>query len=79
RDNNFWREVVDNCQSRPQVLDELRALESDYRGITTEQLSALAKTYFPRERASWIVVKPTAAPKATAPADAPAAGDKPGG
>ena len=70
RDNAFWREVLDSCQSRPQVLDELRALESDYRGITTEQLGALAKRYFPRERASWIVVKPAAAP---------AAEDRPGG
>jgi len=80
RENSFWREVVDNCQSRPQVLDELRALESDYRGITTEQLSGLAKTYFPRERASYILVKPTAAAKTEAPAEAaPAGGDPPGG
>ena len=77
RDNTFWREVLDTCQSRPTVLDELRALESDYRGITTEQLGALAKQYFPRERASWIVVKP-AGTKSAAPA-APSDGDGPGG
>ncbi|HZL99980.1 MAG TPA: insulinase family protein, partial [Planctomycetota bacterium] len=62
RDNAFWREVLDDCQTRPAVLDELRAIEGDYRGITTEQLGALAARYLPRERGSWIVVKPSGAP-----------------
>jgi hypothetical protein len=82
RENNFWRDVLDDCQARPQVLDELRAIESDYRGITTEQLSALASRYLPRERGSWIVVRPhgpTAADSGDTGPDAPATGDKPRG
>lgn len=67
RDNNFWRETLDDCQARPQVLEDVRTIESDYRAITTEQLSALAAKYFTRERGSWIVVKPEVA--ATGAAD----------
>jgi len=88
RENNFWREVLDDCQTRPQALDDLRAIENDYRGVTTGQLSELAARYYPRERSSWIVVKPDAAPSEThgpTPVEAPSeraaapAGDPPKG
>ncbi len=72
RDNSFWRDLLDDCQARPTVLDELRALESDYAGIGVEALGKLARTYFPRERASSIVVSPAAAKPAEAGPETPA-------
>jgi len=72
RRNNFWLSVLGDSQTRAGALDEIRHLESDYQGVTPDTLSALAKKWLARERASWIVVKPEAKPAAKA-------GDAPGG
>jgi zinc protease len=72
RTNAFWLQLLGDCQSRPQVVAEMRTLQSDYAALKPEDLSALAKSYLARDKASWIVVRPqVAAAPTTEPAVVP--------
>jgi zinc protease len=62
RRNNYWLSALGECQTRASALDDIRSLEADYQGITPETLSELAQKWLPRERASWIIVKPEPKP-----------------
>ncbi|GJM20676.1 MAG: peptidase M16 [Planctomycetota bacterium] len=58
RQNSFWVQALQQSQSRPEQLDDMRRLERDYLDITAPQLSVLAAEYLARERASWVLVEP---------------------
>ncbi|HSR66970.1 MAG TPA: insulinase family protein [Acidobacteriota bacterium] len=58
RSNSYWLSSIDESQSRPQVLDEVRNLEEFYQGLQAADLNPLASQYLPQERASWAVVSP---------------------
>jgi len=76
RTNAFWLNLLGDCQTRPQVVAEMRTLQADYEAMKPDDLSALAKSYFTRDKASWMVVSPesVAAPADTAPAVEPVPG-----
>ncbi len=67
RTNAFWLNLLGDCQTRPQVVAEMRSLQSDYESMKPEDLSLLARNYLARDKASWIVVSPEAS---ATPADA---------
>jgi zinc protease len=71
RTNPFWMNLLGNCQARPQIVGEMRTLTSDYESMQPEDLSALARRFFGRENASWIVVRPVAAEAKAAADSAP--------
>jgi zinc protease len=75
RKNPYWLgNVLARAQEKPEVLDWSRTLLSDVEAITAADLSALAKTYLGRDRASRVIVLPAAAPAApSAPTAAPSA------
>lgn len=63
RDNGYWLStVLARAQERPEVLDWSRTRLADIQSITAAELSALAKTYLARARASRITILPTAKP-----------------
>jgi zinc protease len=59
RDNGYWlSSVLARAQEKPEVLDWCRTRLADLRAITTDELSALAKSYLGRDRASKVVILP---------------------
>lgn len=56
RKDAFWLGVLSDVQSRPGALDELRAMEDDYRAVTAVELSALAREVLDVERVSSAIV-----------------------
>lgn len=51
RSNEYWLEtVLAACQEKPEMLDWSREMESDFKGITTGDISALAKQYLVPDR-----------------------------
>ncbi len=68
RRNAFWLGVLEDSQTRPGALDEIRQLESDYLAVTAETLSALASRFLDSAKASWLVVTPAAKPAEAPPA-----------
>jgi zinc protease len=74
RNNAYWLGyVLARAQEKPEVLDWARTRLADGEAITAADLSALAKTYLGRDRASRVIVRPAPAPAATpAPTAAPA-------
>ena len=65
RKNAYWLgNVLARAQEKPEVLDWSRTRLPDVEAITTADLSALAKTYLGRDRASRVIVRPAAAPAA---------------
>ena len=68
RKNAYWLgSVLARAQEKPEVLDWSRTRLPDIEAITAADLSALAKTYLGRDRASRVIVRPAPAP-AVAPA-----------
>jgi zinc protease len=66
RDNGYWlTAVLARAQEKPEVLDWSRTRMADVQSITAAELSALAKKYLGRDRASHVVILPAAkaAPK----------------
>jgi zinc protease len=66
RDNGYWlTAVLARAQEKPEVLDWSRTRMADVQSITATELSALAKKYLGRGRASHVVILPAAkaAPK----------------
>ena len=59
--NGFWLSNLARIQEQPDRLDELRTLESDYRDITIEEITALAAEYLQSERAYRVSILPRAA------------------
>ncbi len=65
RTNNYWGgSVLSRAQEKPEVLDWARTRLSDLEAITAAELSALAKSYLGKERASRVSIlpAPTSAP-----------------
>jgi len=69
RNNAYWLgSVLSRAQEKPEVLDWCRSRLADFESISTAELSALAKSYLPREHASRATVLPVAPPAPAAPA-----------
>ena len=61
RSNNYWGGgVLSRAQEKPEVLDWARSRVPDIESITAAELSALAKAYLGRERASRVTILPAA-------------------
>ena len=59
RTNQYWlNAVLARAQERPEVLEWSRTRYADNEGITTAELSELAKKYLPAPRASRVTVIP---------------------
>lgn len=68
RNNRYWLDaVLVRSQEKPEVLDWARSRTSDFASITTDELTALAKTYLSRARASRVIIRPEAPPSSAAP------------
>ena len=64
RSNGYWlNSVLAAAQEKPEVLDWARTRIADNESITREELSALAKRYLGRERASRATIVPKASEK----------------
>ena len=71
RTNGYWLgSVLAKAQERPESLEWSRTRYSDFESITTEELSALAKSYLGSARASRVIIVPDAPPAAAPPAKA---------
>jgi len=63
RTNGYWLgTVLARAQEKPELLDWSRNRYADTEAVTAAELSALARTYLGRDRASRVVVKPAAKP-----------------
>jgi zinc protease len=59
RNNAYWlTNVLSQAQKKPEMLDRARTRITDLEGITTDELSALAKSYLGRDRVSRATVLP---------------------
>lgn len=65
--------MLARAQEKPEVLEWSRTRIADENSITAAELSALAKAYLGRARASSVTILPVAKPAAAAPAPAPKA------
>jgi zinc protease len=61
RTNGFWLGALEQAQSDPESLADVRSLEAFYGSIDPVALTALAKEYLQPERASVLVVLPLSA------------------
>ena len=62
RTNQYWLgSVLSRAQEKPEVLDWCRNRYADNEAITAAELSALAKSYLSADRASRVIIIPTAA------------------
>ena len=65
RSNGYWLgTVLSRAQEQPERLDWARTRIADLEAMTAEELSALAKQYFPATRVSRVTVLPVAKPAA---------------
>ena len=63
RTNDYWiGNVLARAQEMPEVLDWCRTRYVDNESITAAELSALAKTYLGRDRASRVIIVPATKP-----------------
>ena len=61
RNNGYWlSSVLSRAQEKPEVLDWSRSRLADIEGMKAEELSALAKLYFPATKAFRVTVLPAA-------------------
>jgi zinc protease len=61
RNNNYWlSSVLSRAQEKPEVLDWSRTRLADIEGMKADELSALAKLYFPAAKAFRVTVLPVA-------------------
>ncbi len=58
RVNGYWLNVLNEAQSRPESLTELRSFEEHYRNMKAKPLTELAKKYLTEASASILVVSP---------------------
>ncbi|MFN2475983.1 MAG: insulinase family protein, partial [Chthoniobacterales bacterium] len=59
RDNTYWLSaVVSRAQEKPEVLDWARTRLSDIEGMTADDVSAPAKKYLAKDRASRATIVP---------------------
>jgi len=65
RSNGYWLFVLALAQEKPEALDWPRSRLPDNEAITTTELSALAKKYLGRDRASRATILPAAKPTPT--------------
>lgn len=57
--NPYWlNSVLTLCQRHPQQLEWSRTIENDYRSITAEDLTRLAKQYLKKDDAATVVIVP---------------------
>lgn len=70
--NAYWLDSVMKRASRfPAQLDWCRTFETDYAGITAQELAALAKQYLKNATAATVIIVPEPDPKQAGPATAP--------
>jgi len=60
RQNGWWLGVLAEAQRRPASLDEVRGQVASFEAIEAEALTELAREFLVRERASTVVVSPSA-------------------
>ena len=60
RTNRYWMTVLGKAQEMPQVLDWARTRHADFESITKGEIESLAKDYLSPDRASRVIVHPTA-------------------
>ncbi|MEE8583379.1 MAG: insulinase family protein [Acidobacteriota bacterium] len=58
RSNGFWLSNLDESQTRPELLDDLRGLIPFYESISAQDLNPLAQKYLTKERVSSAIVSP---------------------
>ncbi len=58
RTNSYWLTTLQEAQSRPASLDELRTIVEFYNNLSVADLSALAASYLSPEHASTLLVLP---------------------
>ena len=58
RSNGFWLSSLDESQTRPELLDDLRGLIPFYESISAQDLNPLAQKYLKKERVSSAIVSP---------------------
>ena len=61
RTNRWWQAVLDDIQSDPRTVGDLRSLDAFYETLSAESLAGLAEQYLQPERASVLVVNPEGA------------------
>jgi zinc protease len=67
RDNGYWLgSVLARAQEKPEVLDWARSRMTDLESTKVEEISALAKEYLPKTRASHVVILPNSSQAAAA-------------
>jgi len=57
-DNEYWMDVVGDCQERPQYLEAARNREQDFKSITKEEIAKLAQAAFAPGKAVILTVAP---------------------
>ena len=71
RQNGYWlNAVLSRAQEKPEVLDWARTRQADIEGITSAEMSALAKQYLGRDRVSRATVLPASKAAQAPPAAA---------
>ncbi len=61
RGNEYWLNVLINCQRRPELLEYARSRNADNAAIKKSEIELLAKQYLAADRATIISAKPEAA------------------
>jgi zinc protease len=62
RSNSYWLSVIGQAQEKPEMLEWTRTRFADVSGITTTEISAIAKKYLSRDRVSRATILPEAKP-----------------
>lgn len=70
--NGYWTNVLDEAQSRPDVLEDHRQRQAHYEGVTVEDLVAMANAYLTQEQAYRVSILP---PEGAAEAEAGSEGE----
>ncbi len=60
RSNDYWLNVLNNCQRRPELLEYARSRTADNAAIKKSEIELLAKQYLSTDRATIISAKPEA-------------------
>ena len=63
KNNGYWLGWLNNCQERPEVLNDLRTEAADYHAITKSQIEELAKRFLTQDHATIVSVSPAVTPQ----------------
>lgn len=59
--NPFWVNALSRSQSKPEILDQVRSVEADYRDVSVEELVALAEQSLRPDEAYRVTILPQSA------------------